>query len=156
MTSDPKENDHGYTSTQKIDYEEIATVREYFRENDYLMSPLSSNIHTSVDKRTKLSDELSEFTNTAIANKNEYFQALLKKESSSPLRPVCITQQEVDSKNLISNKTKSEILKEIMKQLDLMSDKENSKLLEEYFNKSVKSKNKDAYIEFYYTISDEM
>lgn len=142
------------STNEGVSYNELTIIREMFREQMYLLSPKNERNHVCVNGSISLSEDLSNFTNIARQNKNVYLKSILEKEEDVKLKPVCVTEQEFENTQLLENHTIKEITVKIMQKFEEMEDVDKVNLLEEYFNKSVKGKNKNCYIDFYISLHE--
>lgn len=150
---------YGYDNHQNkyvttVGYDEIVPVREMFGKNGYLMQAESNRDHTSVDGGVALSNELFNFTAEAEILRDLYKVAFLDDEDNFKNDIVYITEEEKKFKTSIENKTKAEIHRQIFLKLEEMPT-DHATLMEEVFNKTVKAKNKEAYVAFFYSLIED-
>ena len=136
-----------------IDYAEIVPVRKLFRGKKYLTEANSERDHASLDGQVRLSNELFNFTAEAEIIRDAYNRAFVDCDNNFKPDIVYITEDEKQTKASIESKTKVEIHREILLKLNTMEPDEAS-LMEDYFNKTVKRKNKDEHLTFYHVINE--
>ena len=108
--------------------------------------------HVTLNRKVKLSDNLVNFTSEAGVLRDNYYSALVN-ETKFVNSAIYITENEKNEKSKLNNQTKAQIHRLILEKLESFPELEG-KLMEELFNKSVKGKNKDAYIAFYHDLSE--
>ena len=92
------------------------------------------------------------FTSEPGVLRDNYYSALVN-ETEFVNSAIYITENEKNEKSKLNNQTKAQIHRLILEKLESFPELEG-KLMEELFNKSVKGKNKDAYIAFYHDLSE--
>lgn len=135
-------------------YEELITVRQILRLDDYLLNASTNQEHKSIDGTIILNEALINFTALAEEYRTNYKESFLKdKDEAIPTKVIHVTSEEREDSCKIENMTKKEIMCQIFTKLEELPEND-SQLLEDVFNRSVKSKNKDAYVAFYYSLSE--
>ena len=147
-----KEEDDTASQYTRQNQLQIYKVRECLRKTAYLMDSKTQNDHMSLNGEVKLSEDLVHFSELAINSTKAYVNARL---SNTPVRikPVYVTQSEYDEANALENVSQSELKVKIFQMLELLKY-DTAKVQEEYFNRSVRYKNKKAYIDFFYKLCE--
>ena len=113
------------------------------------MSPKALKDYKSLYGKISLNEDLVHFSNSAQNNIKSYVTSMLHNDSVK-LVPVYVTEQERLNAEKVENMTKSEITIKILEAINIPDDEEMQQFYEERFQKNVKNKNKDSYINFYY------
>ena len=133
---------------------QIMKVRSYVRLRKYLLNPLETNEHKSMDGKNTLSEDLIKLPSIAISNAKEYINAKIN-GASIKLTPVFVTQEDEEEYCSLQNKTKDEIKTLIYRVIETF-DKDTSKFQYEIFDKTVKRKKKEDYIEFFLSLAEQI
>ena len=131
---------------------QINKVRQCLRETGYLLNSKIKNQHVSIDGKKIMSEELVGFATIATSNTKIYIEAKMNK-STPNISPVYVTQEEYEEANSIENSTIAELKVLIYKMIDTL-DKEAAISQQKIYDKTVKNKRKEKYIEFYYTLCE--
>ena len=129
-------------------------VRRCIRSSSYLLDPFDQKIHVSIDGQTTLSDELVNFPTKAIQNTEIYIKSKLD-DNPLHITPVFATQADLDNHCSLKNKTIKEIDTFICTLINKL-DEQSAKLQTEVFEKTVKNKKKEKYLEFVYKLYDQV
>ena len=124
------------------------------REIKYLSYPKEESEHVSLES-VALSEELVDFTWKLRENMVKSLKARFEGKGEVKNKSIYVTKIKEEEQKNIENWTKKEITKKIFETLQQMDDN-NSRLQEEVFNKTVKSKSKEKYIEFFHKIQDSV
>ena len=115
------------------------------------MSRKSLKDNKSLDGKILLNEDLVQFSNNAENNIKSYITSILQSESVK-LVPVYVTEQERLDAEKAENMTKAEITIKILEATNILDDEDMQLFHEERFQKNIKNKNKDSYINFYYEV----
>ena len=115
------------------------------------MSRKSLKDNKSLDGKILLNEDLVQFSNNAENNIKSYITSILHSESVK-LVPVYVTEQERLDAEKVENMTKAEITIKILEATNILDDEDMQLFHEERFQKNIKNKNKDSYINFYYEV----
>ena len=115
------------------------------------MSRKSLKDNKSLDGKILLNEDLVQFSNNAENNIKSYITSMLHSESVK-LVPVYVTEQERLDAEKVENMTKAEITIKILEATNILDDEDMQLFHEERFQKNIKNKNKDIYINFYYEV----
>ena len=115
------------------------------------MSRKSLKDNKSLDGKILLNEDLVQFSNNAENNIKSYITSILHSESVK-LVPVYVTEQERLDAEKAENMTKAEITIKILEATNILDDEDMQLFHEERFQKNIKNKNKDSYINFYYEV----
>ena len=115
------------------------------------MSRKSLKDNKSLDGKILLNEDLVQFSNNAENNIKSYITSMLHSESVK-LVPVYVTEQERLDAEKVENMTKAEITIKILEATNILDDEDMQLFHEERFQKNIKNKNKDSYINFYYEV----
>ena len=133
---------------------QVKKVRRFVRKNKYLLNPMQEIPHSSMDLKMKMCEDLIKLPSIAVENTTNYIKAKIVGETVK-LTPVFVTQEEEEEFCSIQNKTKDEIKVLIYKLIETL-DRESAKLQCEIFEKTVKRKRKEDYIEFLQSLIEQM
>lgn len=150
-SDDQNQNESQYNRSNFI---QIFKVRRYVREAKYFMQSETEKQHVSLDGKTKMSEDLVDYSLHAINNINSYVKARVS-NTDIEIKPIYVTEEEKVQANSISNMTVKEIKVKIFQVLELLGN-ETSKVLEEDYRKNVRNKKKEAYVEFYYKLLEHL
>ena len=131
---------------------QINKVRLFTRKQKYLLNPKIKNQHVSIAGKKTMSDELIRFASLAVNNINEYIEAKINKTSDT-LTPVYVTKEEYEEANSIENSTIGDLRIMTFKIIDTLN-KDDPSIQQEIYNKSVKGKRKEKYVEYFYTLCE--
>ena len=115
------------------------------------MSRKSLKDNKSLDGKILLNEDLVQFSNNAENNIKSYITSILHSESVK-LVPVYVTEQERLDAEKVENMTKAEITIKILEAINILDDEDMQQFYEERFQKNLKKKGKDSYINFYYEV----
>ena len=147
-------NSHSATESA-IGHEEISKVRSLIRKKRYLLQPVESEVHHSVDNDI-LTADLVNFSVLASEMQHSYMEEFLsnikdggsvKECNAQDHKMIYVTQKEKQQLEAIENLPISNITQRIFHLREKLGPEESS-LFEEIFNKTVKGKRKSLYIEF--------
>ena len=127
-------------------------VREYIRKSKYLEQSKQCKAHYSLDGKKALAQGLVHFTTIAENNIKQYINERAL-ENDITIKPIYITHEEAEQETSLLNVTTNEPKVKIFQTLKML-DAETSKMMEEVYNRSVKNRKKENYIEFYYKLCD--
>ena len=134
---------------------QVKKVRWFVRQNKYLLNPSMEEIpHSSMNLKMKMSEDLIKLPSIAVENITNYIKAKIAGKTVK-LTPVFVTREEEEEFCSIQNKTKDEIKVLIYKLIETL-DKESAKLQCEVFEKTVKRKKKEDYIEFFQSLIEQI
>ena len=105
-----------------------------------------------MDGKKALAQDLVHFKTLAENNIKQYInERALEKDIT--IKPIYITHEEAEQETSLLNVTTNELKVKIFQTLKML-DAETSKMMEEAYNRSVKNRKKENYIEFYYRLCD--
>jgi len=118
-----KQPDETYTRENDV---QIMKVRQFVRNSEYLLDPMTEIEHTRIDTKNRMSEDLIKLPSIAIDNTIEYIKAKVNGDTVK-LTPAFITQKDEDEHCYLQNKTKDEI-KILIYRLTENLDEEAAKL----------------------------
>ena len=105
-----------------------------------------------MDGKKALAQDLVHFKTLAENNIKQYInERALEKDIT--IKPIYITHEEAEQETSLLNVTTNELKVKIFQTLKML-DAETSRMMEEAYNRSVKNRKKENYIEFYYRLCD--
>ena len=105
-----------------------------------------------MDGKKALAQDLVHFTTLAENNIKQYInRRALEKDIT--IKPIYNTHEEAEQETSLLNVTTNELKGKIFQTLKML-DAETSKMMEEAYNRCVKNRKKENYIEFYYKLCD--
>ena len=105
-----------------------------------------------MDGKKALAQDLVHFTTLAENNIKQYINGRAL-EKDITIKPIYNTHEEAEQETSLLNVTTNELKGKIFQTLKML-DAETSKMMEEAYNRSVKNRKKENYIEFYYKLCD--
>ena len=108
--------------------------------------------HVSIDDKKTMSDELISFDSIAVNNITKYTEAKINKTAVTTT-PVYVTKEEYEEANSIENSAIGDLKIMIFKIIDTLN-KDDASIQQEIYNKSVKGKKKEKYIEYFYSLDE--
>ena len=96
---------------------------------------------------------LVNFSELAQNNFQSYLKAKNSDEQEAKIKPINVTQDDFEDSTKVENCTKEEVKIKIYELLDQLAENEQE-LQEEVFIKTIKNRNKSAYISFYYGLHE--
>ena len=105
-----------------------------------------------MDGKKALAQDLVHFTTLAENNIKQYINGRTL-EKDITIKPIYNTHEEAEQETSLLNVTTNELKGKIFQTLKML-DAETSKMMEEAYNRSVKNRKKENYIEFYYKLCD--
>ena len=130
--------------------EEVRKVRVLIRESQYLDNPLDFVPHTDLTKTIKLSDQLVNIVDIGQKNLASYTPMILK-GMAYKMNIVFTTEQEKTESEKIENLSIKDITQKILLELENREDKQ---LQTEVYNKDVRGKVKQNYVNFYNSLME--
>ena len=115
------------------------------------MSPKALKDHKSFDRKISVNEDLIHFSNNGQNNIKSYITSMLHSDSVK-LVPAYATEQERLNAEKVGNMTKAEITIKILEPINILDDEDMQQFYEERFQKNLKKKGKDSYINFYYEV----
>ena len=99
-----------------------------------------------------MSDELISFASIAVKNINECIEAKINKTAVTMI-PVYVTKEEYEEANSIEYSTIADLKIMIFKIIDTLN-KDDASIQQEIYNKSIKGKKKEKYVEYFYSLCE--
>ena len=150
----PLEDLHTLEKYKRNNKIQINKIRSYVRKSNYLLDPYTKRAHVSIDKNVEMSEDLINFPEIAMENATKFIEAKLNDEAPK-LVPVFVTEKEKEEYCSLYNKTIKQITTIILNLIENLDDAK-AKLQREIFEKTVKRKKKEKYIEFLFKLHDEI
>ena len=143
----------GNSVYQRCNTSQINKVRLLLRKQKYLLNPKIKDQHVSIDGKKTMSDELVSFASIAVKNINEYMEAKINKAAVT-MTPVYVTKEKYEATaNSIENSTIADLKIMIFKIIDTLN-KDDASIQQEIYNKSIKGKKKEKYVEYFYSLCE--
>ena len=142
----------GNSVYQRCNTSQINKIRLFISKQRYLLNSKIKNQHVSIDGTKTMSDEPISFDSIAVNNISEHIEAEINKTAVTTT-PVYVTMEKYEEANSIENSTIGYLKIIIFKMNDTLN-KDGASIQQEIYNKSVKGKRKENYIEYFYSLCE--